>query len=56
MAAANAHTLWLAEQTDAEYIFQCSADDYSLPERVSVCMAAVTLRMAYASSMSCLLT
>ena len=41
MAAANAHTLWLVEQTKAEWVFQCSADDYSLPERVSTCMAAV---------------
>ena len=41
MVAANAHTMWLAEQTDAEWIFQCSADDYSLPDRVRVCMEAV---------------
>jgi glycosyltransferase involved in cell wall biosynthesis len=41
MVAANAHTVWLADQTDAEWIFQCSADDYSLPARVSTCMAAV---------------
>jgi Glycosyl transferase family 2 len=40
MRAANAHTLWLMDQTDAEWVFQCSADDYSLPERVMVCMAA----------------
>jgi glycosyltransferase involved in cell wall biosynthesis len=41
MAACNAHFMWCAEQTEAEWIFQCSADDYSLPERVSVCMEAL---------------
>lgn len=41
MRAANAHTLWAMQQTDAEWVFQCSADDYSLPERVAVCMRAV---------------
>jgi len=40
MAACNAHIIWLAEQTDAEWIFQCSADDYSLPARVQLCMEA----------------
>lgn len=40
MRAANSHTLWLMQQTDAEWVFQCSADDYSYPERVRVCMAA----------------
>ncbi len=38
MRAANAHTLWAMAQTDAEWVFQCSADDYSLPDRVAVCM------------------
>lgn len=40
MRAANAHFLWLTEQTDAEWIFQCSADDYSLPGRVGAGMLA----------------
>lgn len=40
MRAANAHTMWLVEQAKSEWVFQCSADDYSLPDRVKVCMAA----------------
>lgn len=41
MATQNRHVDWLVDQTDAEWFFQCSADDYSLPRRVSVCMANV---------------
>lgn len=43
MQMANAHMDWLFEQVapDTEYIFQCSADDYSLPDRVAVCMNAI---------------
>ena len=41
MKAANEHMAWASRQTDAEWIFQSSADDYSLPARVSVCMEAV---------------
>lgn len=41
MAAMNAHMTWLIEQTDADWIFQSSADDYSLPDRVKLCMGAV---------------
>jgi len=41
MKANNAHFDWLWRQTECEWIFQCSADDYSLPERVRKCMAAV---------------
>lgn len=41
MLAHNQHVRWLVDQTDAEWIFQCSADDYSLPDRVRVCMQAV---------------
>lgn len=41
MRACNEHFMWAASQTDAEWIFQCSADDYSLPDRVRVCMEAV---------------
>jgi glycosyltransferase involved in cell wall biosynthesis len=37
----NEHLDWLYSQTKAEWIFQCSADDYSLPERVRKCMMAV---------------
>ena len=43
MGAMNAHFSWASKQVadDAEWIFQSSADDYSLPARVSVCMEAV---------------
>lgn len=41
MAAQNRHIDWLVDQTEAEWFFQCSGDDYSLPRRVSECMKAV---------------
>lgn len=43
MAAGNAHFDWAWRQTspDCEWIFQCSADDHSLSDRVKVCMEAV---------------
>ena len=43
MWAMNKHFSWAAQQVadDCEWIFQSSADDYSLPARVSVCMEAV---------------
>src|SRR5258706_1817788 len=41
MIGSNAHFTWCVEQTTLPYIFQCSADDYSLPDRVAVCMEAV---------------
>ena len=41
MLAMNRHMDWIIEQTDADWIFQSSADDYSLPDRVKVCMEAV---------------
>mgnify|MGYP001601776362 CR=1 len=41
MKAMNDHMRWLMDQTDAEWLFQSSADDYSLPDRVKVCMEAV---------------
>ena len=41
MKAMNAHMRWIMDQTDAEWLFQSSADDYSLPDRVKVCMEAV---------------
>lgn len=41
MISCNLHIKWLVEQTEAEWIFQCSSDDYSLPDRVKVCMAAL---------------
>lgn len=41
MLAMNNHVSWAVQQTDAEWVFQSSADDYSLPARVSVCMEAV---------------
>lgn len=42
MATQNRHVDWLVDQTDAEWFFQCSADDYSLPRRVSECMKTVS--------------
>lgn len=41
MSSSNAHFDWLVDQTDAQWIFQCSADDWSLPGRVGACMHAV---------------
>lgn len=41
MLAMNQHVDWIVDQTDAEWIFQASADDYSLPGRVAACMKAV---------------
>lgn len=41
MRTNNKHFDWLWRQTDADWIFQCSADDYSLPGRVEACMKAV---------------
>lgn len=41
MATHNRHIDWLLDQTDAEWFFQCSADDYSLPGRVLACMEAI---------------
>ena len=43
MATQNRHVDWLVDQTEAEWFFQCSADDYSLPGRVSACMSATAL-------------
>lgn len=40
MRAANGHTLWLVDKCEEEWVFQCSADDYSLPHRVERCMYA----------------
>ena len=41
MRAMNLHMDWIIAQTDADWIFQSSADDYSLPHRVKLCMVAV---------------
>ena len=41
MLAVNRAIKWMCEQTKAEWIFQCSSDDYSLPDRVKVCMLAI---------------
>ena len=35
------HWMWALDQTDAEWMLQCSSDDYSLPDRAKVCMEAV---------------
>lgn len=40
MAGLNAHINWVHEQTDAELIVTCSADDYNEPERVENIIAA----------------
>lgn len=37
----NKNVTWLWQQTESDWIFQSSADDYSLPDRVRVCMEAV---------------
>lgn len=41
MLAVNRAIAWMVGRTNAEWIFQCSSDDYSLPNRVKVCMRAV---------------
>lgn len=42
MAEMNRNLWWLMmEKTNAEWVFQCSSDDFSLPARVAVCMRAV---------------
>lgn len=42
MAEMNKNLWWLMmERSSAQWIFQCSSDDYSLPARVAVCMKAV---------------
>lgn len=41
MVAVNRAIAWMVDQTEAEWIFQCSSDDYSLPDRVRVCIEAV---------------
>jgi len=41
MRACNEHIMWTVSQVKADWIFQCSADDYSLPDRVRVCMKAL---------------
>lgn len=41
MQSVNEHFDWMVSQTKGEWIFQSSSDDYSLPDRVRVCMEAV---------------
>lgn len=41
MTAANAHTEWAMERSTTPWVFQCSADDWSLPDRVAACMAKI---------------
>jgi len=41
MRAMNNHMSFIIDQTDADWIFQSSADDYSLSGRVKVCMDAI---------------
>jgi glycosyltransferase involved in cell wall biosynthesis len=40
MVAVNRAISWMVDQVPNEWIFQCSSDDYSLPERVRLCMEA----------------
>src|SRR5437762_6174303 len=40
MVAVNQAIAWMVDHTAAEWVFQCSSDDYSLPDRVRVCMQA----------------
>jgi len=35
------HWMWAMDQTEAEWVLQCSSDDYSLPDRAKACMEAV---------------
>lgn len=41
MLAVNKALWWMVNQTECEWIFQCSSDDYSLPRRIAVCMQAL---------------
>lgn len=43
MRSCNDHLQWCIEQLppEIEWVFQCSSDDYSLPDRVKVCMEAI---------------
>lgn len=41
MLAVNRAIKWMVSQTQAEWIFQCSSDDYSLPDRVKLCMMTI---------------
>lgn len=40
MKSLNEHFRWAVSQTDADFVFQTSVDDYDLPDRVRVCMQA----------------
>lgn len=48
MRACNQHIQWCVEQLpgNIEWVVQCSSDDYSLPDRVKVCMDAVDVLAA----------
>jgi glycosyltransferase involved in cell wall biosynthesis len=41
MRAVNLAIDWMVKEAQAEWVFQCSSDDYSLPDRVKVCMNAI---------------
>lgn len=43
MRACNRHIAWCIDQlpADTDWIFQCSSDDYSLPDRVSHCLQSI---------------
>jgi glycosyltransferase involved in cell wall biosynthesis len=40
MIAVNRAIAWMVERLPNEWIFQCSSDDYSLPDRVRMCLQA----------------
>lgn len=40
MRACNEHFMWAMTQTEADWLFVTTADDYSMPDRVKVCMDA----------------
>lgn len=41
MADMNKNVTWLWKQTTSPWVFQTSADDYDLPDRIKVCMEAI---------------
>lgn len=41
MRSVNRAIQWMVEETQAEWVFQCSSDDYSMARRVAVCMKAI---------------
>ncbi len=44
----NEHLMWCFKEIPNEWIFQCSGDDWSLPDRVAACMKALETHKAAA--------